>query len=265
MPTTTVVVALIAGCGAGIVTGLIGASAVTIAVPILVTFTALPAYAAIGASLLTDVFASLVAAWIYHRHGRLHLRSALLISATAVAGAQLGSWASTYLPDAHLGVITAAVILATGLRFIFRPESLHPPKSPPGTHLRWLRLSPPAQHNLAAILGGLIVGLICGAYGAGGGISILLLLVYAMGFSPHEAIGTSVLVMALTAASGAAGHAIHGELPWAVASVAAGGGIVGAISAAAFANRCNERLLARIAGVAFATLAALMLAGQYLL
>lgn len=264
MPISTIVVALIAGCGAGIVTGLIGASAVTVAVPFLVTFAALPAYAAIGASLLTDVFASLVAAWVYHRHGRLHVRSALLMSATAVAGAQVGSWASTHLPDAHLGVITAVVILGTGLRFIFRPESLRPPQS---LELRfpWLRISPSARHLLAATLGGLVVGLICGVYGAGGGITILFLLVYAMGFSPHEAIGTSVLVMSLTAASGAAGHAIHGELPWALASLTAGGGIIGAISAAAFANRCNERLLARIAGFAFAALAALMLAGQYLL
>lgn len=264
MPISTIVIALIAGCGAGIVTGLIGASAVTIAVPILVTFTSMPAYAAIGASLLTDVVASLVAAWVYHRHGRLRIRSALLISATAVVGAQIGSWASTYLPDAHLGVITAIVILGTGLRFIFRPESLLPPQSA-GSRLSWLRISPAARHTLAATMGGLIVGLICGVYGAGGGITILFLLVYAMGFSPHEAIGTSVLVMALTAASGAAGHAIHGELPWAVAAIAAAGGVVGAISAAAFANRCNERLLARIAGVAFAGLAALMLAGRYLL
>ena len=163
MPISIAVVALIAGCGAGIVTGLIGASAVTIAVPILVTFASLPAYAAIGASLLTDVLASLVAAWVYHRHGRLHLRSALLISATAVAGAQIGSWASIHLPDAHLGMITAIVILATGLRFIFRPESLLPPKEM-RPRFMGLRISEPLRHTLAATIGGLIVGLICGAY-----------------------------------------------------------------------------------------------------
>ena len=44
MPISTIVAALIAGWGAGVVTGLIGASAVTFAVPVLVLFSTLSAY-----------------------------------------------------------------------------------------------------------------------------------------------------------------------------------------------------------------------------
>jgi hypothetical protein len=262
--TSTIVAALIAGCGAGVVTGLIGASAVTIAVPILVMFASLSAFESIGASLLIDVVASLVAAWVYHKHGRLRIRPALIIAAAAVVGAQLGSWLSTYLPDAHLGVVTALVVLTTGLRLIVRPQSLLPSESGQA-RLAKLPISTEALHLIAGLAGGLVVGLFCGLYSAGGGVSILFLLVYAMGFAPHEAIGTSVLVMAFTAASGAAGHAVHGTLPWAIAGLATLGGIVGAFAASAIANRCHERRLARIAGVTFAVLATVMLISRYIL
>jgi uncharacterized membrane protein YfcA len=264
LSTSTIVASLIAGCGAGVVTGLIGASAVTIAVPILVMFASLSAFGAIGASLLTDIATSLVAAWVYHKHGRLRIRPALIIAAAAVVGAQLGSWLSTRLPDAHLGIITAIVVLATGLRLVVRPESLLPSESGQARLAR-LPISTPTLHLIAGLIGGLVVGLLCGVYGAGGGVSILFLLVYAMGFSPHEAIGTSVLVMAFTAASGAAGHAILGTLPWAVAGLAASGGVIGALAASAIANRCKERHLARVAGATFTVLATVMLFSRYVL
>lgn len=265
MATSTIIAALIAGCGAGVVTGLIGASAVTFAVPVLVMFTSLTAYEAIGVSLLTDVVASLFAAWVYHKHGRLRVRPALIISAAAATGAFVGSWLSTRMPDAHLGIITALVVLMTGIRLAVRPQSLLPHESGKPRLLARLPISTSTLHLIASLVGGLGVGLFCGMYGAGGGVSILFLLVFAMGFSPHEAIGTSVLVMAFTAAFGAAGHAIPGPLPWGIAGLAAVGGIGGALAASAIANRCHERLLARIAGVTFTVLAGVMLISQYIL
>ena len=265
MSISTIVAALIAGCGAGVVTGLIGASAVTFAVPVLVTFAALSAYEAIGVSLLTDVVASLVAAWVYHKHGRLRVRPALTIAAAAAGGALLGSWASTHLPDAHLGAITALIILSTGIRLAVRPQSLLPHESGEPRLLMRLPLSETMIHTLASLIGGFGIGLFCGVSGAGGGISILFLLVYAMGFSPHAAIGTSVLVMAFTAAFGGFGHAIHGSMPWTVAALASLGGIAGALAASAIANRCNERRLARVAGITFTALASVMLISRYIL
>lgn len=265
MPISTIAAVLIAGCGAGIVTGLIGASAVTFAVPVLVLFTSLSAYEAIGVSLVTDVVASLVAAWVYHKHGHLRIRPALIIAAAAASGAFSGSWLSTHLRDTHLGAITALVILTTGIRLAVRPQSLLPHESGKPRLLSRLPVSTSTLHLIAGLVGGFGVGLVCGVYGAGGGISILFLLVYAMGFSPHEAIGTSVLVMAFTAAFGAAGHAIHGTMPWAIAGLAAAGGVFGALAASAIANRCHERQLARVAGVMFTVLAVVMLISQYIL
>ncbi len=53
-----IILLVIAGLGAGIVTGLAGASAATIITPLLVTFSPIAANTAIAISLITDVFAS---------------------------------------------------------------------------------------------------------------------------------------------------------------------------------------------------------------
>ena len=58
----SILVTLLAGWGAGVVTEIIGASAATVVVPMLVTFLDYEAYQAIGVTLATDVIASLVAA-----------------------------------------------------------------------------------------------------------------------------------------------------------------------------------------------------------
>jgi uncharacterized protein len=256
---------LVAGLGAGIVTGLIGASAVTFAVPVLVTFVSISAYDAIGVSLMTDVVASLVAAWVYHKHGRLRVRPALIIASAAATGALLGSRLSAYLPDAQLGVVTALVVLTTGVRLAVRPQSLLPHESGKPRLLMRIPIPDNILHLIASLVGGLGVGLLCGVYGAGGGISILFLLVYAMGFAPHEAIGTSVLVMAFTAASGTFGHAFSASLPWALGGITAAGGVLGALAAAWTANRWHERRLARVAGIIFTVLAGVMLLTRYIL
>ena len=265
MPLSTIVAALVAGCGAGVVTGLIGASAVTFAVPVLVAFASLSTYQVIGISLLTDVVASLVAAWVYHKHGRLRIRPALTIAGAAAVGALIGSWASARMPDAHLGAITALIILTTGIRLAVRPESILPRESGKPRLLSRLPISEKTLHLVASLAGGLWIGLFCGVSGAGGGISILFLLVVVMGFAPHEAIGTAVLVMAFTAAFGGGAHAVHVGFPWALAGLTAAGGIVGAFAASLIANRIHERLLARVAGVTFTILAAVMLVSRYVL
>lgn len=69
MTIISILVILTAGWGAGVVTGLVGASAAVIVTPMLVTFLGYPAYTAIGISLATDVFASAASARTYYKHG----------------------------------------------------------------------------------------------------------------------------------------------------------------------------------------------------
>ncbi len=63
-------------------------------------------------------------------------------------------------------------------------------------------------HDLLAIASGSIVGFVLGLVGGGGSILAVPLLVYVVGVpSPHIAIGTSAIAVALSAAANLAGHA----------------------------------------------------------
>lgn len=69
-----IIVCLIAGCGAGLGTGFAGMSAAVVITPMLVTFLGLPAYSAIGIALASDVLASGVSAYTYHKNKNIDIK-----------------------------------------------------------------------------------------------------------------------------------------------------------------------------------------------
>lgn len=64
---TTVLVTFFAGMGAGLGTGFAGMSAAAVISPILITFLGVEPYMAVGIALSSDVLASAVSAYIYHK------------------------------------------------------------------------------------------------------------------------------------------------------------------------------------------------------
>ena len=98
---------------------------------------------------------------------------------------------------------------------------------------------------LAVGSGGLI-GLVLGLVGGGGSILAVPLLVYVVGVSsPHVAIGTGDIAVAVNAAFGLAAHARLGTVKWRCALVFAASGIAGsALGAAAGKAVDGQQLLA---------------------
>lgn len=249
------IILMIAGWGAGVVTGLVGASAVAVVIPILVVFAGYEPYTAIAVALSIDIFASAMAAYNYTKHGNIDIRHGIQIAAASVTGALIGSWISSYIPSSSLGGGSGLITLSIGLVFFLKPTVLD------GDMVRDLEIVEVLKRErfLSSVLIGLVIGLICGIVGAGGGMMIMIALVMVLDYPIHKAIGTSVLIMIFTASSGAAGHAIYGEL--ALYSVFFGGigGIIGASSASKFANITSEKKLKRLVGIVFMALG-LMLA-----
>ena len=64
-----ILVCFFAGMGAGLGTGFAGMSAAAVISPMLITFLGMPAYAAVGIALASDVLASAVSAWTMERTG----------------------------------------------------------------------------------------------------------------------------------------------------------------------------------------------------
>ena len=76
---------------------------------------------------------------------------------------------------------------------------------------------------------GMLVGFVLGLIGGGGSVLAVPLLVYLVGVpSPHVAIGTSAVAVAISALANLAGHARAGNVKWPCALVFAAAGVIGA-------------------------------------
>lgn len=250
--------AIIVGSFAGAMTGLMGASGVMAVVPgmILLGYTARQA---IGASLAVDMIASLVVALTYYRNGRVNLRHGIWIALAAMLGAQVGSRFSVYMPEFGLSGGFGIFLVGSGI-LIWKNGSSRNLLSLERLGLaEWVK-----RHSLAVSLGvGLGSGVYAGLFGAGGGMMFLFILLL-LGYSLHQAVGTSTLIMALTTASGTVGYAMLGNLPYMAIAGVTGGTVVGSFASARFANRIGERLLSRVIAVVLAGLGVALLAASFL-
>jgi len=237
---------LLAGLGAGLVTGFIGASAVLIAAPLMIVFLGYDAFTAVGISLAIDIFASAITAYIFYKHDNLNIKPAIIILVFAVIGAYVGSYFSASFPTGLLSkvigfftMLTGLNIMKNGLRLKIKPIE------------RALKKNGPLFKAFLLMLAGIIVGLIAGIFGSGGGVSLLLILVFILGYRIHPAIGTSVFIMTFIAISGTIGHIQYGSFlvyPFIIAAI---GGIFGAAFSAKVSNLTFELKLQKIVGFTF--------------
>ena len=255
-------IVLLAGIGAGIVTGLIGASAVVIVTPVLVTVLGYDPYTAIGISLATDVFASSVSAATYWRNGNIRLRSGLGIAITAVLAAVVGSWLSGDVNPAALGGLSGLVILLMGISFTRKSLDQRLAAFRENANLSAVQ----KHKTVASVIAGAFIGTMTGIFGAGGGVMILIILTFVLEYEVHTAVGTSVLIMIFTALSGGMSHFIvESSVPVVTLGVSGLGGIVGAFLAARYANLVSQRRLSRVIGLTFIGLGGFVIIQQLLI
>ncbi len=243
-----VLILLFAGWGAGIVTGFAGASAVVVIVPLLTSFLDYNPYTAIGISLASDVVASSMSAYMYKKKGNIDIRDGLNLAFVTVVTALVGSWLSHFLPAAALGSSTGFVILLIGLSFIRKPLNQRLEDFKKKRDLSFWQ----ERRLLASLVFGGLIGLLTGTVGAGGGMMILIVLTFILGYPVHKAVGTSVLIMAFNALSGAISHfVVEGAVPLSEVVLTSVGALLGAIMAANYANAVSEQKLSKIIGYAF--------------
>lgn len=99
---------------------------------------------------------------------------------------------------------------------------------------------------LAAVAAGSVIGLVLALVGGGGSILAVPLLVYLVGVpSPHAAIGTAAVAVALNAGTSLIGHARSGNVKWPCALTFALAGVLGAaLGAEAGKAMDGQKLLA---------------------
>ncbi len=252
---TLIIVLVVAGMGAGIVTGLAGVSAAVVVTPLLVTFTDIDPYVAITVALITDVFASFFSYLTYKKNGNINLSDGKYLTIAACVGAFIGSYMSADMGDS-LGVMGKSMTAILGINFFIKGLRLH--KNPDLGAEKASKQSKLSEMNpiLVSSVLGVILGLICGIVGAGGGLMILFVLTAVLNYDTKTAIGTSVLIMTFTALTGGVSHIVHidssgYDILFGAMAVTSVTGVIGAKVGAAYANKAEEGYLLMIVGGTF--------------
>src|SRR5579871_3606360 len=116
-----------------------------------------------------------------------------------------------------------------------------------------------AASDFLAVFCGALVGLILGVIGGGGSVLAVPLLVYVVGVkSPHVAIGTSAIAVAMGAFANLIDHARRGHVCWPVATLFAIAGVCGAALGSTLGKHTEGQRLLILFGAAMIVLAARM-------
>ena len=237
----TIVVTFFAGMGAGLGTGFAGLSAAAVISPVLITFLDMEPYMAVGIALASDVLASAVSAYTYHKHKNLDVRNGLIMMASVLFFTVVGSYLASLVPSTTMGNFSVLMTFLLGVKFIVRPV-MTTKEAMEGVSAK--------KRAIKSVVCGSMIGMICGFVGAGGGMMMLLILTSVLGYELKTAVGTSVFIMAFTALTGSVSHFMIGGAPdWFVFGLCVVFTLIWARIAAVFANKAKPETLNRVTGV----------------
>lgn len=237
---TEIIIYIIGGFLAGVATGLVGLSAATIIAPLFVTALGMNPYIAIGIALASDVLASSLSAFHYIKNKNIHLRAAAIMAVTVVIFTILTSYLSSNVDPGNLGIMLNVFVVLLGLRFL-----IFPVKENSNRKIFTFTKS----KFVASIFWGAIIGSVSGYFGAGGGLSMLVVLTVILGYDLKTGVGTSVFIMVFTALVGSVSHIIIGGTFWMPLLITGFAALVGANISAQFANKINHKILNIVIGL----------------
>lgn len=220
--------------GIGLSLGLIGGGGSILAVPILIYVIGLTPKTAIAMSLAVVGIVSAIGAIPHGLNGNVKLGVAAIFTPPAMVGAYLGArLASLPIISERFQLLCFGVIMVLASLLTIR-KGRQVESSP--SQMPFLPISPKLSQAsklanssiqsphlpilkrgllmLAVPLQGFGVGVLTGFVGVGGGFLIIPALVLLGGLPMKEAIGTSLVIIALNSMSGLLGYLGHVELDW---------------------------------------------------
>jgi uncharacterized membrane protein YfcA len=198
-----IVILLATGIAAGFAGGLLGVGGAFIMTPlqyIVYTGMGLPMDLAIrtafATSLLVILPTALSGAWRHHRQKSVQWQAAIIMGLVSLAVAFGGATLASHLSATALKVAFGVIIILVGIRMLTAREPKY-------------KIEAVASPWLWA-LWAIPLGFLSGVFGIGGGVVMVPVLVLALRFEIHYAIGTSLAVMIFTSIGGVLGYIVNG-------------------------------------------------------
>ena len=215
----------------GVSLGLLGSGGSILTVPVLVYLMGQDEKIAIAGSLFIVGSIAFAGSLQFLRAGLIQWRSVLVFGIPGMAGTWLGAFLATWVPGV-VQLALFAVVMLIAARLMLKPLDLDAGSA-----------TPRAGWKIAA--DGLAVGIITGLVGVGGGFLIVPALVLLGGLTMHQAVATSLLVIALKSFSGFYKYLDVLEqqglaLDWPTLFLVTGLGIAGSVAGSYFAKRLPQ-------------------------
>ena len=220
----------------GVALGLLGGGGSIMTLPILVYVIGVEPHEAIALSLLVVGATSLAALAPHARGGRVAWRVGGLFGAASMVGAFLGGKVGHYAPATLLLLLFTGMMVAAALAMMRPRVELKGPEAAASS----------ACLPLGKAIGlGVLVGAFSGLVGAGGGFLVVPALVVLGKMSMRQAVGTSLMVIAMNSFAAFAGYLSTTDVNWGLAAMVTSAAVAGSVLGGALAGRVSQVLLRR--------------------
>jgi hypothetical protein len=244
---------LLAGMATGLLLGMLGSGGSIVTLPALIYLAGVdvkPAMAmTFGIVAITAAFATIQ----HGRKGRVNLQVAAVFGLTGMVGTYLGARLGVWMPDTLQMIMFANIMLLAAWRMCTRQP------------LRQVAMEFALDANQFSfrlqhiMVHGMVVGILTGMVGVGGGFLIVPALVLLSGLSIRDAVGTSLVVVALKSMAGFAGYVGEVDIDYGMMLGFALAAIIGSLAGAVLSNRIPDERLKAVFGVFLVFMAGVIL------
>ncbi len=194
---------VVTGIIAGLSSGMLGVGGCFIMVPVqywLLTLQGIEPTIATRVAFCTGLAVTLPTvisgAWGHSRKNAVNWHAALPMGMGGIAGAAAGATLGSHLPGEILRLVFAVLVLLSAARMLW--------------NVRECETCRFRQSLLLSVLIGCGIGILSGIGGIGGGIILVPILIFLLGYPVHRAIGTSAACMIFTSAAAVTTYLISG-------------------------------------------------------
>ena len=235
---------------AGIGTGLVGLSAATAMVPLMIVLCPTfqgehGAYMATAIALASDILGSAVTTGVYAKNKNIDLKHGWLLTVCIISMCSVGSIAAYFTHQQVLGGFSLFLCVAIGIRFLVKPDSKDKRESSSTVKLSGKEIA-------VSLFFGLTIGFGTGFFGSGGGMMMLIVFTAMLGYDRKTAVGTSTFIMTFTALIASVSHILIEPTIvlecWDCLLIAIITATFFSLVSARFANKVNAKVVGYVTG-----------------